>query len=141
MRQEDFCQLDTHSPSAGELRARTLKIFALETEANNCTVHFCDESRLVLLFVNLVMDGHYLFSEGLVVLKKHHLREVTDGHVRVLGNASGGRLIFARDEAQQSRFAGSVLTYEGDALLSVDEERNVVQHRPGRELHTYMINR
>ena len=136
MPQQDFRQLDTHSPTAGELAARTVKILAFESQTDDRPVHFGDKPRFVL-----VRDGHYFFAERSVVLKKHHLRQVSDGHVVLFGNTSRSGLVFAGNQAQQGCFARSVLAHQRDALLAVDKERDVVQHRSGRELHRYVINR
>ena len=73
-------------------------------------------------------------------MKKHHLRQVTDRHIGFLGNATTRWLVFTRNKTKQGRFARSILTHQGYPFLPVDEERDIVQHRAGRELHRYVIN-
>ena len=83
---------------------------------------------------------HHFFSQRAVVMEQHHLRQITDGHIRVACNASFRRLVFAGNKPKQGGFACSVLSHQCDTLLAIDEEGDVVQHRAGRELHTNMIN-
>ena len=53
MTQEDLRQLDTHAPSAGELRTGAVKILALETQTDDRPVHLRDETCLIPVTRNL----------------------------------------------------------------------------------------
>ena len=61
MAQEDFCQLDTHAPSAGELGAGAVEVFAFEAESNDGAVHFGDTACLFLLR-SIGKDGGYILA-------------------------------------------------------------------------------
>ena len=71
-----------------------------------------------------------LFDECRSVRYAHLLREVADRAFAVVGDRTRGRLLFTHDQAQQSRFACTVLTDQADAVLGVDEQGYVVEKRP-----------
>ena len=60
----------------------------------------------------------------------HRLRQVADRAVAVERHGARGRLLFARDDAQQRGFAGAVAAHEADAVLGIDQERNIVEEGP-----------
>ena len=60
----------------------------------------------------------------------HRLRQVADRAVAVERHGARGGLLLARDDAQQRGFAGAVAAHEADAVLGIDQERNIVEEGP-----------
>ena len=71
-----------------------------------------------------------LFDECRSVRYAHLLGEVADRAFAVVGDRTRGGLLVTHDQAQQSRFACTVLTDQADAVLGVDEQGYVIEKRP-----------
>ena len=70
-----------------------------------------------------------LLADGRIVLKDHHLRQVTD--TTVVGNAhhSCRRLLLSAENLQHRRLAGTVLSHKGNAVAIVDDETRISEQR------------
>ena len=71
-----------------------------------------------------------LLRERRGVRHAHRLRQVSDRAVAVERHGARRGLLFARDDAQERGFARSVLAHQSDAVLRVDQERNIVEKGP-----------
>jgi hypothetical protein len=68
-------------------------------------------------------------------------REVADRTVAVQGHAARGRLLLARNDAQQRGFARPVPADEADAVFGVYQERYVVEERPAPVTYSKIVKR
>ena len=96
MTKEYLCQFDTHSPSARELAARPVEVFALKAQTDNRSVHLSHKTR----FVFAVENSHHFLAKGTLVREQHHLRQITDGQVGILRNRTCSRLILTGNKAE-----------------------------------------
>ena len=71
-----------------------------------------------------------LLRERRGVRHAHRLRQVSDRAVAVERHGARRGLLFARDDAQERGFARSVLAHQSDAVLRVDQQRNIVEKGP-----------
>ena len=71
----------------------------------------------------------------------HGLRQVADRTVAVQGHAARGRLLLARNDAQQRGFARPVPADEADAVFGVYQERYVVEERPAPVTYSKIVKR
>ena len=60
----------------------------------------------------------------------HRLRQVTDRAVAVERHGTRRGLLFSRDDAQQRGLARAVLAHQTDAVLGIDQERNIIEEGP-----------
>ena len=163
--EQDLCQLDTHTPSTGELPGRTVEIFTGETQTaqgslNLSLVVFTAHHHVALVLLGeflhelgialaLVVGavGHFLLHlvearlhlgivgeslagfllHGGIILQFHHLRKIADrGFIRD-SHHTGGWLLQATENLQHRRFAGTVFTYQGNAVAVVDYEAYIIE--------------
>ena len=71
-----------------------------------------------------------LFGECRGVRHAHRLRQVADRAVAVERHGARRGLLFARDDAQERGFTCAVPAHQADAVLRVDQERNIVEKGP-----------
>ena len=66
-----------------------------------------------------------LLADGRIILKDHHLRQVTD--TTVVGNAhrSCRRLLLSAEDLQHRRLACTVLSHKGNTVAVVDDEARI----------------
>ena len=133
--QQDLCQFDTHSPSAGELVARAVEIRTLKSQAEQYAFHVPDTLRVLF-----VAHAVHLFAECCALVVDHVLRQVTDRHVAVAADMPAGGCLLAGYEAEQGCLACSVLAYQGNAVTFVDQKRDTSQYRLGGILLNYIFN-
>ena len=163
--EQDLCQLDTHTPSTGELPGRTVEIFTGETQTaqgslNLSLVVFTAHHHVALVLLGELLHqlgialalvvsavGHFLLHlvearlhlgivgeslsgfllHGGIILQFHHLRKIADrGFIRD-SHHTGGWLLQATENLQHRRFAGTVLTYQGNAVAVVDYEAYIIE--------------
>ena len=84
--------------------------------------HLCDVSKGLLGF----------FTDSGVVLKIHHLRQITDSAVVRDAHGSCRSLLLTTEYLQHRRLASSVLTHKGDTVFVIDDETGINEQR----LHT-----
>ena len=70
----------------------------------------------------------------------HHLWEITDTYVFWATNYPFGRRINASEELKQSRFTCSIFTHESNALLSGDDEGNILKEGLCPKVHGDVID-
>ena len=71
-----------------------------------------------------------LLRERRGIRNAHRLRQVTNRAVAVGRHGSRRGLLLAHDDAQQRGFARAVLTHQTDAVLRIDQQRNIVEEGP-----------
>ena len=81
-----------------------------------------------------------LVAHGGVVLQLHHLRQIAHRGGVGYGDGAARRLLYAAQNLQQRRFAGTVLADKGYAVAVVDDERDMVVQRRGAELYEKVFN-
>ncbi len=71
-----------------------------------------------------------LFGQRRGVGHAHRLRQIADRTFAVERHGARRGLLFARDDAQQRGFSRTVAAHETDAVLGIDQKRNIVEEGP-----------
>ena len=149
------CQLQAHSPAAGEAVDRIVQFAALEAQAEDQCLRAC----LGVVCAGVV-QGHIgvrqVFAIAVAFSQLHFLLGSEQGRVAFdheVGRAASARrhllhdlrqapLCWAREltgvfvqaaieQGEQGRFAGAVATDQPDAFAGVDGDRSIVEQGPG----------
>ena len=76
-----------------------------------------------------------LLAHGGVVLKYHHLGQITHRGIRTRAHRARRWLLFATEHLEERRFAGTVLTHQGHTVLIVNHEGGVAKQGLHPEFH------
>ena len=80
-----------------------------------------------------------LFGQRRGVGHAHRLRQIADRTFAVQGYMARRGLLFARNDAQQRGFSRAVAAHQTDAVLRVDQKRDIVEEGPAPVAHSEVV--
>ena len=89
-------------------------------------IHPCQP---VLQFKNMLESHLGLSHDRACVTQNHHLGQITDGYPTLYRNGTLRRRLQAGENLQHGRFTGSILSYQRNAVLLIDDKRNILKQR------------
>ena len=99
--EQDFCQLDTHTPSAGELSGRTVEIFTGETQTAQCALYFClvvftAHHHIAIMFLGELLHELGIALALVVGAVGHFLLHLVEArlHLGIVGESLSGFLLY-----------------------------------------------